>query len=86
MRLDDKRAVIEVLLLSAARWNPEVFGVADALGYSLLIAQQAAHLHDEARFRMSVDKEFMYAQPATEAAYRLIESSPTLRHEWFGAP
>ena len=86
MTLDDRRKIIEVLLLSAATWSPELYEVTRELGYSRRIAKLASDEHRSAYYSVpNMDIEYMYAQPTTEAAYRLIESSPTLRREWFGA-
>ena len=87
MKLEDKRKVIEVLLVAATPWNPEVFGAAVALCIDEWlggpIGQAAASLYMSTMDQF-FDDDASYAQAATEAAYRLIESSPTLIREWFG--
>lgn len=80
MTLDEKRKVIEVLLVVATSWQPLPKGAAMALGYSAVTASRAWRCLNDQWTDCSV------LEAATEAAYRLIESSPTLRREWFGAP
>lgn len=84
MKLADKRRVIEVLLCCSDELSPDITGMAaDACGYM-----------SEA-LKIAVDAEWMCACrdvgieaghhiASTEAGYRLIESSPVLRREWFG--
>lgn len=86
MKLDEKRKVIEVLLCSASSRVDSVFTVAIYSGEPKGIATQAMRFRRRAYSDMHCDLAYHYAQSATEAAYRLIESSPTLRREWFGAP
>lgn len=79
MTLNEKRKVIEVLLIVSTSWQPLPRGVSDALGYGELVAKRAWRLLHAEWHDLSV------LEAATAAAYRLIESSPTLRAEWFGA-
>lgn len=89
MKIADKRKVIEVLLCAGDPGHKSgTHDVSDSLGMDAA-CQSAAH-----RAWSTVEREPMYHddwfEPAiseayTEAAYRLIESSPTLRREWFGA-
>lgn len=88
MKINDKRKVIEVLLCAAQ--TPDDF--------AMLSTWDAARQIDcvDVRFEANsiwssvandVDLEFRTGHHGTvclEAAYRLIESSPTLRREWFG--
>ena len=89
MKLDDKRKVIEVLLCCGDPGHVDgTRQVVDAL--DMPSAYQSAAF----RAWSPVEREPMYrdawfepsiSEAYTEAAYRLIESSPTLRREWFGA-
>ena len=89
MKLDEKRQVIEVLLCGAsARW----------VGYTEYpVGMWTAALHLEVDSRSARRRWGLahadysnggyattYMTICLEAAYRLIESSPTLRREWFG--
>lgn len=88
MTLADKRKVIEVLLCCgqdpcASQLRETTGGTARALEVERSVDTEAH------RQWLSVRRESMLALPHGDlcitAAYRLIESSPTLRREWFGA-
>jgi hypothetical protein len=87
--LDDKRKAIEVLLCTGDHGNPDG-SVTVALDLELdgtvaadLAYESWATVDREPAFNRDVTRETM-SNAYTEAAYRLIESSPTLRREWFG--
>lgn len=92
MTLADKRKVIEVLLCCG---DPdEVAGIYDMMDIasddSVRIAAEASAARKEiSRERHGEDgmpvSNDTYEDDCLCAAYRLIESSPTLRREWFGA-
>jgi len=75
--LADKRKVIEVLMCTGDPNKLLLFEVASALGRSSAPGYRAL---DAVQF----DSD-NYTGRCLEAAYRLIESSPTLRGEWFGS-
>lgn len=81
MKVADKRKVIEVLLCGAR------MGCTSAV-YHLGLPQR--FVEAGVRARQAVWPREVYADCfmlcGVEAAYRLIESSPTLVREWFGAP
>lgn len=80
MTLDNKRKVIEVLLCGAE------LGCASAayhLDFDHRIAKSGMRARGRAQKSSSGPNSFMHW--GIEAAYRLIESSPTLMREWFGA-
>lgn len=87
MKLDDKRRVIEVLLCCGHQETPNVYGVGKSL-FDHCIAIAACEHRSETLVRVESfsDLTLRYHFTCVEAAYRLIESSPTLRREWFGAP
>lgn len=85
MTLDEKREVITVLLCG---WRGGCFVSADWLGVDPVSGKRAARARQQiigvlrrARHLITLD---VYALAALEAAYLLIESSPTLVREWFG--
>lgn len=78
MKIDDKRAVIEILLCAASTDSFTVSQADEWIGNATFTAYAEA-LHQRAKIP-SGD----YHTLNLEAAYRLIESSPTLRREWFG--
>lgn len=97
MKLEEKRRVVEVLLccgdpatgdIAADNWHEhmhlslETFAAADQAWDAVHEAWVDRYLsgHCDAPIDPSVESAAGY----TEAAYRLIESSPTLRREWFG--
>ena len=93
MTLADKRKVIEVLLCTGDHGNPDgSVTVALDLEVDDEIASQAydawSIVDGEPMYNRDGSYEAMsdaYIEDAyNEAAYRLIESSPTLRREWFG--
>lgn len=87
MTIDEKREVIEVLLCAASITSPDkrtAWGdlstpcrVIDGVFTPAVKARHAVRDEGSRRARF-------YGWTAMEAAYRLIESSPTLRREWFG--
>jgi hypothetical protein len=79
MRDEDKRAVIDVLLCTNATVGCSYTAV--ALGRS----QAAAATAIDAWMSAMADTNEDYDGIALEAAYRLIESSPTLQREFFGS-
>jgi hypothetical protein len=89
VKIADKRKAIEVLLCTGDPCHRSgMRDVSDALEMDAA-CQSAAYLAWS-----TVEEDPMYhddwSEPAistayTEAAYRLIESSPTLVREWFGA-
>ncbi len=80
MTLATKRMVVEVLLCAGPPPQPSCCDAADDLGYGELIGLLAAKL-----WRTSfLTFDGNYNEIAADAAYRLIESSPTLRREWHG--
>lgn len=79
MRVAERRQVIEVLLATGGCRNRLVSLVAfELFDAGVMNAAVAEH------FKVNFDS-WTYEDEAIEAAYRLIESSPTLRREWFGA-
>lgn len=81
MKLDDKRKVIEVLLCAGPPPRPGCSETSASLGHGRDAAWTAIELWGKA----FISHDGTYPEIAAEAAYRLIESSPTLRREWFGA-
>ena len=83
MKIDDKRKVIEVLLCAAGAWTISTIDVAADFGVPLDALMQPVELtYQDAPVGT---RGVRYTDRQIEAAYRLIESSPTLRREWFGA-
>lgn len=85
MRIEDTRRVIEVLLWAGDRQlcalgNPNLISTIafETDGYDMTVG--AAILAHQDAGRADGD----YGELAIEAAYRLIETSATLRREWFG--
>jgi hypothetical protein len=86
--LADKRKVIEVLLCAAE------IGPLSNQQSALAVAERDPGFVAAHRLRAVLELEYIdaetempsYREACTEAAYRLIESSPVLRREWFGAP
>lgn len=88
MKIDDRRGVIEMLLCAG---DPdETLGIGD-----ICLLDDALHLFEFAVIQrqgacrdVHRDNRYgaldCYEDDCLEAAYRLIESSPTLRREWFG--
>lgn len=80
MRLDEKARLVEAMLCAGGDAN-------DVSMYEAGYHCNASH------FRSAIDVTYnqftagslRYGDRLTEAAYRLIESSPALRREWFGA-
>lgn len=84
MRIDEKRKVIEVLLCADNVFGQRIFNISETnteqnACYSAF--EKAGRDIWRHQLNLGLD-EYWYT--ATEAAYRLIESSPTLRREWFG--
>lgn len=91
MKLADKRKVIEVLLCCSAWWSPDVTdGAADDAGHGRRDIKDAAGREWGAAYSdlcaLGRQERTLHYEASTEAAYRLIESSPTLRREWFSKP
>lgn len=84
MTIDEKRQVIEVLLCAASQPGVSVFHAKSWLGHMERVAVRAMDRRHAALMNLNADKGRWYTTSANEAAYRLIESSPTLRREWFG--
>lgn len=90
MKIEVKRKVIEVLLCCGDPANGDGTPEAtDALGYAESIAAAAARawspVEESPEYRDDWSQTGM-SEAYTEAAYRLIETSPTLRREWFERP
>lgn len=85
MNLENKRRVIEVLLCAAGEWASVIPVVAYEIGTmpgdAMFQRHRAARDYDALR----PPRFITYTEECVEAAYRLIETSPTLRREWFGA-
>lgn len=91
MTLDDKRKVIEVLLCAG---DPdEADSICDLMDASDDESVRISSAASAARREISRDRHGhggmlvscdTYEDDCLCAAYRLIESSPTLRKEWFG--
>lgn len=77
MRLEQKRRVVEVLLCGATICQPPVQVIAEQLGDAAYAAWADIAIGDS--------DYPAYEHDACEAAYRLIESSPTLHREFFGS-
>lgn len=89
MKLDDKRKVIEVLMCCSDPESPDGTNeVTKSIGlarrYQRLAFGAWSPVEKEPAFVDNWSREGL-AMAYTEAAYRLIESSPALRREWFGA-
>lgn len=87
MTLGEKRQVIEVLMCIGDPWKCDVVpeNACSIVGCSALVAGLAdLAWEDVDAYDYDCTQEGACAD-YTEAAYRLIESSPTLRREWFGA-
>ena len=89
MTLDDKRKVIETLLSCSDESSPDVTdSAADDLGHrSKQVKIMAGNAWGEAYRDICATHRgdcVYHFEASIEAAYRLIESSPTLRREWFG--
>lgn len=80
MKLDEKRMVVEVLLCGA---KMGCMSAVYHLGYDRAVGAQGARRR--AKVQRDLRSPLGFEQLAIEAAYRLIESSPTLRREWFAA-
>lgn len=84
MNIDEEQAAIEVLLCAGDPDNPQ--GISDiAESTEAMPAYEARLAVEKERCggRAPID-DIYYCDDCLEAAYRLIESSPTLRREWFG--
>lgn len=80
MKIDEKRRAVEVLMH------------ASCVGQLMAVTGANREFHRIAKLRTAVADELSvwsyaftngYRDACLEAAYRLIESSPTLRREWF---
>lgn len=78
MKTEEKRKVIEVLLCGSSSQHSTL---SDADTY---IGNQTSVAYLEALHQRALIPSGEYHTLNLEAAYRLIESSPTLRREWFG--
>lgn len=81
------RQVIEILLCTADSESPTMDEMADGdeTWFDLDAVIDAQDQSDAVLlFDMFIDDDETYDDAALEAAYRLIESSPTLIREWFG--
>lgn len=87
MRIEEKRQVIEVLLCGRDEDGVRILNITDEVAVTNACYSEfekaRASLSDET-LNLIRDEGSEYWHTATEAAYRLIESSPTLRREWFG--
>ena len=79
MRIEEKMDLIETMMC------------AGYVGQIMAVTGIGGRFHDAARLRQEVEAgRFYYAfspeykLACLEAAYRLIETSPALCHEWFG--
>ncbi len=86
MKIDKKRKVIEVLLCSVGidvRYT--TWDTCRKIGYD--DRGPVAMMTNQLWYRCRGRNDFTtpHGDVCLEAAYRLIESSPTLRREWFGA-
>lgn len=91
MTLADKHDAIEVLL-SAAQ---DAYGCAVTTGEAAMVIGASTQAAVQANLQWRDCRRAIAAAGISqhahgslciEAAYRLIESSPTLRREWFGRP
>lgn len=83
MTLAEKRAVIEVLLCTAgSRRRETTWDACRSIG--IPDRGPVARAADAAWHRTN-DYSRSHGDVCLEAAYRLIETSPALRREWFGA-
>lgn len=87
MKLDDKRKVIEVLLCCGDPGHTGgtaevVKALALPAAYQAVAFQAWSPVEGEPKYRDDWSEPSI-SEAYTEAAYRLIESSPTLRREWF---
>jgi hypothetical protein len=89
VKIGDKRKVIEVLLCCGRDpygFNGTTGDFARAIGATKAADAEARKQWNETRLDIgfcAVNAE--HGEICITAAYRLIESSPTLRREWFGA-
>lgn len=80
-----------ILLCCSCEWSPDVTdGAADDAGHRSEHVKAAARdgwgdAFSDLCATARSERVYHY-EASTEAAYRLIESSPTLRREWFGRP
>lgn len=88
MKLADKRKVIEVLLCCAQ--NPDsihedsTWDTCTALDFDDATPVRSDAAWQSARDDVAIDvHDGSHGTACLEAAYRLIEVSPTLRREWF---
>lgn len=81
MTLATKRKVVEVLLCAGPPPQPSCCDAAEALGYDRGIGYLAIEMWSDSF--ASFDGN--YNEIAADAAYRLIESSPKLRREWWSS-
>jgi hypothetical protein len=84
--LADKRKVIEALLCGSTFFNEiGVSASASRLGLTPRLQSRAMREREAVKDEsLGLGLFVSYSHTACEAAYRLIESSPTLIREWFG--
>lgn len=83
MTLDDKRKVIEVLL--CASYGNDTVSLREAESAIECPRSASDEASDESHRLDLVSKTLRVSHRYARQAYRMIESSPTLRREWFGA-
>jgi len=91
MKLDEKRRVVEVLLCARNEANRRILNLAarGSVGTPSDVRGECYSAFENVHAKWDQDAVDAlggdeYWHTATEAAYRLIESSPTLRREFFG--
>lgn len=83
MTVAEKRKVVEVLLCGTDFCGPNIEQMEpwfDAVTRARAVCLQSAIVAEMPLAYADIEFD------TCEAAYRLIESSPTLRREWFGVP
>lgn len=89
MKLEEKRLVVEALLIAGDSFGPTAHSAAlqvcdSSVDDAFRFARRVVRRRRSAFSRMMATRD--YVDSCIEAAYLVIESSPTLRCEWFGAP
>jgi len=87
VRLDERCKVIEVLLCDADVYSTyeALRSVTNLIGLRYRLGLAAQRAIDAVLSDTPVGQMTKYRTTRITAAYRLIESSPTLRREWFGS-
>lgn len=81
MTLAEKRLTIEVLLCAGCDANRvSLLDAGLAVGFEVSTSSPVF----EASYRRIPPGQMRFGHRLSDVAYRLIESSPTLRREWFG--